>query len=419
MSDTSAAECSRVPAVLWLTWTLFIVYGSTIPFHFRSDRAFANLPRITWEGFAIPDVVQNLLLYVPFGFLGILALDAPRRSPSRRVSLVILSAAPLSAAVETLQLFTANRTASVADVVTNTMGALGGALATLMAVNMWRRCAARRWVAESIEVPAFYLFLMAMLVVCVSAWAPFDVILDVGTVWGKLKALNGRGWRFDAAPGQFLRYLFLTLAASFWLRQLGIRAAVTLSAIGSITVALGLEASKLLIESQIPHVQDAIVHASGAVTGAMISRGWPHGRSRRFWWALLGLTTWTAAAIYTRIVGTGSEAMSRAIEIGLMYFPMGFSFKQLFEGRREQWGAGVAAVLSATLIAAASNRYGQSWMLGLDRYTVDVVAGVLGLLLGTWASDSGWRLFKSIADRAGRGCRAQRSSIQTAHNAYE
>ncbi len=37
---SSPMSASRLPAILWLTLTLFIIYGGgSIPFHFTADRA--------------------------------------------------------------------------------------------------------------------------------------------------------------------------------------------------------------------------------------------------------------------------------------------------------------------------------------------------------------------------------------------
>src|SRR5436190_11857372 len=115
----------RLTPLLWLLSALFIVYGTTIPFQFIGDRTFVlqKISRITLNPFvspdtglrlSVPDVVQNILLFVPFGVFGVAALGRRLAFPTRLV-LVTLIGALLSGGVEAVQLFTIDRTTSVSD----------------------------------------------------------------------------------------------------------------------------------------------------------------------------------------------------------------------------------------------------------------------------------------------------------------
>lgn len=70
------------------------------------------------------DVVRNVLLYVPFGFFGLVVM---RRSDARGVGRVVLIAILFSAANEALQLYTADRVASLTDIVSAAAGTSAGA----------------------------------------------------------------------------------------------------------------------------------------------------------------------------------------------------------------------------------------------------------------------------------------------------
>jgi hypothetical protein len=70
--------------MLWWLFAIFIVYGATIPFHLTTDRAFiarkwsrVSLDPLvspeTVRHLSIPDTVQNVLFFVPFGVFGLLA----------------------------------------------------------------------------------------------------------------------------------------------------------------------------------------------------------------------------------------------------------------------------------------------------------------------------------------------------------
>jgi glycopeptide antibiotics resistance protein len=80
------------------------------------------------------DAIFNVAMFVPLGWLlarGIEGTGAPARA---RVIIVAAACAALSFTVETAQFFLMSRYSSVIDIVTNTGGAVAGAL-----VARWRR----------------------------------------------------------------------------------------------------------------------------------------------------------------------------------------------------------------------------------------------------------------------------------------
>ncbi len=110
---SSPIGASRLPAILWLTLTLFIIYGGSIHFHFAYDQALVadKLSRLrlnplispdTGRRVSIPDLAQNIALFIPFGALGVMVLppdvrERPRSSARR------CSPPSLGAAIETLR----------------------------------------------------------------------------------------------------------------------------------------------------------------------------------------------------------------------------------------------------------------------------------------------------------------------------
>ena len=103
-----------------LTYTALVTAVVTLlPFQF----AFPSSPRVVLAGDMV-DVLANLVLFVPLGFL--YAVVRQDRSPSLlRVCLVALLA---SAAIESVQLFEVTRFASLSDVIANGAGAGLGAM---------------------------------------------------------------------------------------------------------------------------------------------------------------------------------------------------------------------------------------------------------------------------------------------------
>src|SRR6476660_3968514 len=87
---TSARSVAqRAALLLWLGLSVFIVYGSTVPFRFTADTALAStklsrVPLSPWispetgRRVSVPDVFQNLVLFLPFGALGILSARTPK-----------------------------------------------------------------------------------------------------------------------------------------------------------------------------------------------------------------------------------------------------------------------------------------------------------------------------------------------------
>src|SRR5262245_6902237 len=102
---------------------LFVLYGSS------GALGGAAPPAEPLPGISLPDIAQNVLLYIPFGMLGVWAF---RRSiigrPALYLSIAALALA-YSSAMELLQMSFAGRIASMLDLVSNVSGALIGAIA--------------------------------------------------------------------------------------------------------------------------------------------------------------------------------------------------------------------------------------------------------------------------------------------------
>jgi glycopeptide antibiotics resistance protein len=103
---------------LWLSLALFIVAGS-------AGRWSPYEPGVWAPTLVNPkDVARNVALYVPFGAFGMVAL---RRSGVRGVVRVTGIALLFSLVVEALQLYTADRVASLTDIASAGVGSVIGA----------------------------------------------------------------------------------------------------------------------------------------------------------------------------------------------------------------------------------------------------------------------------------------------------
>jgi len=113
--DTGA----RLAAALLAYMAAITLVVTLMPFEF----AYPSPPRLMVSG-GLVDVVANVVLFVPLGFLYAVARGGSAARPSR----VFVVALVASAAIELIQLFEVSRYAALSDVVANGGGACLGAL---------------------------------------------------------------------------------------------------------------------------------------------------------------------------------------------------------------------------------------------------------------------------------------------------
>jgi glycopeptide antibiotics resistance protein len=413
---------SRLPVVLWALSAAFIVYGTTIPFRFVTDRqiVLANLARLSLNPFispdtgsrlSIPDVVGNVLLFVPFGGFGIWAVPRARSVIGRIVFLTILGAA-LSAGVETLQLLTIDRTSSLGDLLANTAGAFSGAVIATLA-RTWAGIFFSAVGASGLANNAtFYPMVVSAILVCAGAWEPFDVTLDVGSLVPKIRALFHHPWPTGPLTDEglsVLQHLLFTSALVVWLQTAGFRAAVVTGAIAGAVVAVALEASQLFIAARMPAVWDALVAVAGSLLGAAVGAAFPKIKRPAIWCAgvfiltAIGVTMqqltpftiepaerafqWIPFLNYYEF--TTSETVSHSAELLLSCFPLGFALGLAIERRVVR----LTAIAAATLAIAVPVEYGQRFIGGRYPDITDIALSVVGAWFGAWAATEGRRRF--------------------------
>jgi glycopeptide antibiotics resistance protein len=409
---------------LWLLYALFLVYATTLPFEFEPDPAaaaamkLAHMPLNPFSGptggrASIPDMTQNVLLFMPFGVLGMFAMRPGRRS--RRASaaagrtlaavvLITLLGALVSVSVEILQLFTTERTSSLNDVMTNTAGALLGGLAAAAVVELWSSASA---IYGTIDLPAksmFRLVSVAASLLVVAAWHPFDASLDVGGLVGKVRTFIGDPWQSGALGDEavdWLRYAFFGGATAAWLRGARVSRPQGAAALLTVIVAVALELSQTIIGSRMPGVKDMVVGAAGGVSGALLESAVRRmspavqivGVTAASWLAtsVLALAPFTLRSAHepmawmpfrTYYQYTSGQTVSHVIELAMAFFPIGFVLLRV--AGRSGW-LGVAGM---ALPLAASLEYLQGWIVDRVPDITDVTVMTLGAILGAWVRAS-------------------------------
>ena len=166
-----------------------------------SEIVAANLARTSWLPFfnrdgsrpPIPDMIQNVIFFLPFGFLGYFSF---RRHSWIGYLAIVTAGMTLSFTVETLQLTTLYRITSPTDVATNTIGTILGLLIANSA-NLSIQQTPASLKSRLRESRMALLFLAALIITLIGALAPFDFSLDAGIVGWKLNHFLRQPFRLN------------------------------------------------------------------------------------------------------------------------------------------------------------------------------------------------------------------------------
>ncbi|MRX28012.1 VanZ family protein [Kangiella sp. HZ709] len=117
--------------LIWLTVIILIAYGSLYPFNFDFNR---SLPTDlvawlqNWEQRTIrSDLIANILLFIPFGFLGALNIQQDgRRSPLLSAIWLVFMGVGFALSLQILQFYLPSRVPHAADALVNSIGILLG-----------------------------------------------------------------------------------------------------------------------------------------------------------------------------------------------------------------------------------------------------------------------------------------------------
>jgi glycopeptide antibiotics resistance protein len=304
--------------ILLVIWGVLIVYGTWLPFDFSAtselvEQRLGRLWEQPWRVGSRADLITNVLLFMPWGFLLAIWRAGRGTSCAASVLLATLTGSLLSAGVEIGQLYAPSRTPSVVDLAANTLGSILGALIGWAAVRRaWPEMEVRlgRMVAER-PMAGCALAVAAGLVF--AGLSPFDVSLDVDDLKAAVKKSRPipfgaplRGPRPPAEPwswaGEWLTWTLagglLVLAAreSGWH---GIRAwSLTVALSGGLSLAI--EVSQLLSASREVDMTSVALAVLGSALGAAPvvrstsrdARRWV-GPAIVIWVLVVALAAWT------------------------------------------------------------------------------------------------------------------------------
>ncbi|MFZ7126838.1 MAG: VanZ family protein [Desulfobacterales bacterium] len=228
----------KLLTMLALIYGLLLVYASLMPFDFSTAHFAVSLKRI-WTGWPLnpgarisgSDVVSNLVLYLPLGWLAAVRSRFGRTGLLFSMASAALLCSVTSAFIELLQAATLSRTASGADWLLNTIsGLVGAAAGAAFGRGLWVN--GIRWVKMSWHTrPTDIATLLFMGLLAADAMSPYLPTILLKQVWRSLKHSH-----FDLAAGLSLHpwhwwvftrglvYAVLTLLLAAWgSRQTGFR----------------------------------------------------------------------------------------------------------------------------------------------------------------------------------------------------
>ena len=297
-SERADKETWNIPRLLLIAWCCFIVYGSFIPFRFSADPEFvrSNLAQVELfpfqrgtKNFSLPDVVSNVLLFIPFGLL--LATGRFRilgQSWPRRIFLGGMLALGFAAAIELGQLFASGRRSSGIDAEFDVLGALGGAAGAYLLQRYETQVDAclRAVRAE----PALGPLALLALWLGSNAFYPFAVTLDVSTAWHNLTHAkwvpfrHPHGLSLDRVVDEAVMFAILSaLIRSVLRRHVSAVTAAAGAVVAAIAFSIALEFGKLLVVGRLPNMENVLLASVGAVFGVTVVpllMAWPPVRKR-------------------------------------------------------------------------------------------------------------------------------------------
>lgn len=286
----------RLLSVLCLVYALLLLYASLMPFDLTNDRASFDLQlHGAWRYWPFgtlhtsrPDILSNLMIYVPLGLLFSTRVTLARR-PSRWAAFlvgVVISGA-ISATVEYGQAFTPSRVTSATDFLMNLIGGSAGAAAgSLLGARAWLRLTTG--IREAyVKRPLVLVTGLMLLMLAADAAFPFLPTLDVSTVKHNIRqsaftledGFSRQEWHhWVVARAGVYAVLTILLGASGRRDSPGrwIRAALL-----ALCFAAALESGKLFIESRSANVANVLSSASGVLAALVLAALFRSGISPR------------------------------------------------------------------------------------------------------------------------------------------
>lgn len=400
----------------FILFIVFIIYGTQFPFSYCEPQLCfnENIAKVSWNPFvkldgtrpSIPDIVQNILLFIPLGFFGILSLKKRNFWSLLTISLFGFC---LSATAEFLQLFTDNRTTSATDVATNSLGTIIGAVSAQSIIVLCDKILGSENFKFLRDDNLAFLVGLCALFIAIGGLHPFDVTLDVGYVWSNVKYIFWGDKQFDPLLKDelvvALRFVLFSGLLCYWFSALKLVKPHFFSFIASSIFGIGLELGQVFIISRLPTHQDFLLVIMASYLGSwMVNRKLKQENlqltannplSRQWVWLLITASIFSVLIFsihpfefahtpksmnwipfMTYYERTSFVALSNFFESALLYVPLGFLIQYISQSERIVYFRLFSLLPIIFLIEAT-----QIWVEGRYPEITDVIGASLGILL--------------------------------------
>jgi VanZ family protein len=315
-----------VYALAAAAFSVFVVYGSLLPFDFARlplNLAIEQFSRIAYLPLGIDaraDLVANMLLFMPLGYFAIAAIRTDRGGdPGVWVSalMVVLTMVAFAIGLEFLQMFFPSRTVSLNDIGAESAGAVAGVTIWLFVGDMvteWLRDFGR-------EQERLGLLRRILLAACVlilfSQMLPLDLTINLSQLAAKYREgriiLQPFGYSYSSHLLMAWDYLsdiainapYGAAAVLLWSPP-GTRRSFPLACLIGVGVVASTELAQIFVYSRYADVTDLITGSTGVALGAAAATLGSNHRAVEFAGgsrpavnraALLGSLGWVAAMI--------------------------------------------------------------------------------------------------------------------------
>lgn len=413
MTTDAPTRIERVARLLWALFSLYLLYGTVIPFdiQLQKEAVALKVDAIEWVPFvdkeegglaSRPDLLANTVLFVPFGLLGFWAMRHRGRRPLTAFLVVGGLGIALSLAIEVLQLFTRTRYTASTDLIVNTVGVVLGVGCGLLSVPAVERLRHSELLQRWLCSPSAFGALAAAVGVAALTWQPFLFSLDAGDLFPKLRDLVDDPFvlpeTISREPLHFLMFFLFGLGTASLFREQRVRGAVAKAVFLCTAAAFALEPTRLAVHHQTPAVSELAAKVAGCAVGA-VAMALSGPRRHALGWSV---AMFAATVVVTACAGLSPfrfasnpgpfgwiplfpyyeqatvDAATDAVDTLLQVMPFGFVVGLLHPGRR------LALVLAALGIALSSTgiEWSQRYLPGRLPDITDVLMSVLAVAGG-------------------------------------
>ena len=285
---TSSASEYRTARYLLAAYCVFILYGCFIPFHFNFDPNFVRWRWIVFlteslhEDIARPslsDIVSNILLFVPFGILSVWTRTADGIDRTRFLAILYATLAGLLFAIiiESAQTVAPGRDPSIRDALCNGVGTFIGAACGTALIRRYRRYLQSGFIRILLRAPSSLLLAYLLCGILIDSYFPFDVTLDLSSLWHNLKRSEvfpfrsmSYGYWFNLSVEKGISYGVIAFIVALNLQRFSLPLTAGLAWLVTVVSAVAIETGKIFFAGRAFHADNLVIASLGALAGIVL-----------------------------------------------------------------------------------------------------------------------------------------------------